>query len=284
MQVLNRLLNRNQENQQPNGGVELLDDQELLPPEFEHHAKPLNTTLMVHAGAQKITRAELALIEPPEGTDTFQPIAHNVLINRLEEALAYRRINIEREEYAVTPDGMKMFGLVELNAEFDGIRFAIGLRNANDKSMRLGMVAGYRVFICDNMSMAGDFKPLLAKHSKNFNLEEAVSLGVDRIQRGFDPLRKAIEFKRTYQLNPVAAQALIYRAFMVQKFPTKLMKLVHKEFFIKPLHEDFEEQNLWSLENAFTTSFKQLNPVSQYQATAKLGKFLANFQESISRN
>ena len=68
-----------------------------------------------------------------------------------------------------------MFGLLEANHDFDGIRFAIGLRNANDKSMRLGMVAGYRVFVCDNMAFAGDFNPLLAKHSKNLDLIESVS-------------------------------------------------------------------------------------------------------------
>jgi hypothetical protein len=61
---------------------------------------------------------------------------------------------------------MKMFGLLEVNREFDGIRFAIGLRNVNDKSMHVGMVAGYRVFVCDNTSFQGDFNPMLQKHSK----------------------------------------------------------------------------------------------------------------------
>ncbi len=41
-----------------------------------------------------------------------------------------------------------MFGLMELDHEFSGVRFAIGLRNANDKSMRLALTVGYRVFVC----------------------------------------------------------------------------------------------------------------------------------------
>ena len=36
------------------------------------------------------------------------------------------------------PDGMKLFGLIELDVEYAGVRFAVGLRNANDKSMRVG--------------------------------------------------------------------------------------------------------------------------------------------------
>lgn len=94
---------------------------------------------------------------------------------------------------------MKMFGLLELNADYEGVRFAIGLRNANDKSMRVGMVAGYRVFVCDNMALSGEFKPMLAKHSKNFDLIESLSIGVDRIQRNWDPLRRVIDFKRNHE-------------------------------------------------------------------------------------
>jgi hypothetical protein len=238
---------------------------------------PVNATLMVHTGASKVSRADLALIPEVVPTDTFQPIAHSRLIDQLEEALSFRHIEITREEFAVTQDGMKLFGLLELNSEHEGVRFAIGLRNANDKSMRLGMVAGYRVFCCDNMALSGDFKPLLAKHSKNFDLIESISMGVDRIQRGWQPLREAIEFKRRYTLSNDDARSLIYRAFMENKFPVKLLRAVHREFFVAPSYEEFKQQTVWSLENAFTTAFKELKPAQQYQATAKLGKFLQPF-------
>jgi hypothetical protein len=38
----------------------------------------------------------------------------------------------------------------------------------------------YRVFVCENMAFSGDFEPVLAKHSKNFSLQNALSIGVDR--------------------------------------------------------------------------------------------------------
>lgn len=269
MQALNRLLGRG------NGEA---DPAEPGKPEV---VEPLNATLLSHVNTSKVTRIELAQIPTPEATDTFKPIGHYQLIQAVEEALAFRHISIVKDEYAVSRDGMKLFGLLELNADYEGIRFAIGLRNANDKSMRLGMVAGYRVFVCDNMSLSGDFKPLLAKHTKNFDLVESLSTGIDRIQRGWEPLREQIEFKRKYVLNGVEAQSLIYRAFMQQKFPVKLMRTVHQEFFIKPSYDEFREQNVFSLENAFTTAFKQLRPVQQYQATAKLGKFLQPYSQAF---
>jgi hypothetical protein len=228
---------------------------------------------MSHAGTSKVTRLELANFPVVPETDTFKPIAHHVLINQLEEALSFRHISITRDEYAVSPDGMRLFGLLELDAEYEGLRFAIGLRNANDKSMRLGMVAGYRVFVCDNMALSGDFKPLLAKHTKNFDLIESLSTGVDRIQRGWQPLREAIQLKRTSELQDNSARVMIYRAFMEHKFPVTLMKSVHHHYFV-PEYEDFKPRTVWSLENAFTSAFKGLKPVRQYEMTAKLGRFL----------
>jgi len=65
-----------------------------------------------------------------------------------------------REEYAVSGDGMKLFGVLDLETTFDGCRFAIGVRNSNDKSMRLALTVGYRVFVCDNMAFHGDFTPV----------------------------------------------------------------------------------------------------------------------------
>jgi hypothetical protein len=235
----------------------------------------MEATLMTHVGAKKVVREDLALVPTPPATDTFKPIAHAALIDELENSLSFRHIQIVRDEYAVSPDGMKLFGLLELNAEFEGVRFAIGLRNANDKSMRLGMVAGYRVFVCDNMALSGDFKPLLAKHTKNFDLVESLSIGVDRIQRGFEPLKEAITFKREHRLGGDEARSLIYGAFMQHRFSLRLMKTVHREFFVAPSHAEFKQQTVWSLENAFTTAFKELKPVRQYEATAKLGSFLS---------
>lgn len=241
----------------------------------------MEATLMTHAGASKVKRENLSLVPTPPATDTFKPIGHAALIDELEKSLSFRHIQIVRDEYAVTPDGMKLFGLLELDAEYEGVRFAIGLRNANDKSMRLGMVAGYRVFVCDNMALSGDFKPLLAKHTKHFDLVESLSIGVDRIQRGFEPLREAITFKRGRQLRDEEARSLIYRTFMENRFPLKLLKTVHQEFFVAPSHAEFKQQTVWSLENAFTTAFKELKPVRQYEATAKLGKFLEPYTQVI---
>jgi hypothetical protein len=131
------------------------------------------------------------------------------------------------------------------------------------------------------MAFSGDFKPLLAKHTKHFDLVESVSIGVDRIQRGFGPLRGSIEAMRARQLSTDEARSVIYRAFMENRFPVKLLKTVHREFFVAPSYDEFRPQTAWSLSNAFTTAFKELAPVRQYEMTARLGKFLQPFAQTV---
>jgi hypothetical protein len=39
---------------------------------------------------------------------------------------------------------------------------------------------------------------------------------------------------------------------------------------------------MWSLSNSFTSAFKELDPIPQFKATAKLGEFLeARFSQSF---
>ncbi len=75
----------------------------------------MDVQLLTHAGAQKITRLDLALIPMPPSTDTHKPIPHHILIDDLEEALAFRQIRVEKDEYAISPDGSRLFGCLALS-------------------------------------------------------------------------------------------------------------------------------------------------------------------------
>ena len=98
--------------------------------------------LMVHCDSRKLGRNELRFIPTPAGTITHRPVAHFSIIEVLLETLAFRHISVVRDEYAVSPDGMKMFGALDIETTFEGCRFSIGVRNSNDKSMRLAMTVG----------------------------------------------------------------------------------------------------------------------------------------------
>ena len=233
------------------------------------------TSTLISYNDRKLDRQALALVPAPPSTATHQVIPHHEVINALVETLGFRHISIHREEYALSKDGAKLFGIMELETTFNCCRFALGIRNSHDKSMRLAMTVGYRVFVCENMAFSGDFEPVLAKHSKNFRLQDALSIGVDSMQRNFGPMVQAVEAWRGTQLSDVDAKLTIYRAFVEGELeiPRHLARNVHDLYF-NPQHEEFGPRTLWSLSNAFTSALKELEPVPQFKATGKLAGFL----------
>ncbi len=62
----------------------------------------------------KIGRSQLAQIPVPEATSTHKPVPHHVIVEALAETLSFRHIRVVNEEYAVSFDGMKMFGVLDL--------------------------------------------------------------------------------------------------------------------------------------------------------------------------
>src|ERR1019366_9958096 len=69
------------------------------------------SVLLAHGGTRKLSREELTAIPAPEGSLTHRPIPHHEIVTALVETLGFRQIGIVRDEYAVSGDGMKMFGI-----------------------------------------------------------------------------------------------------------------------------------------------------------------------------
>lgn len=236
-------------------------------------------TLVAHVDTEKLDYPALALLKAPTSTSTHQIIPHHQVVDALVETLGFRHIGIHKMEFAVDKTGNKCFGLLELSHGFTGARFALGLRNSHDKTMRLALTVGYRVFVCDNMAFHGDFCPVLAKHTKNFNLPRTLSSGIDDMQRNFEPMVKAVDQWRDSIITDTDARMVIYEAFVEGRLevPRHLDRTVHDLYF-NPKYEEFQPRTKWSLSNAFTSAFKELDPLPQYKATANLAEFLNGVQ------
>ena len=104
---------------------------------------------------------------------------------------------------------------------------------------------------------------------------DAVSVGVDRMPRNFEPMRRQVETWQAQQLSSAIAKPIAYRAFIEDELdaPKHLARSVH-ELHFAPRHEDFQPRTLWSLSNASSSAFKELDPIPQFKATAKLGPYL----------
>jgi len=58
------------------------------------------------------------------------------------------------------------------------------------------------------------FTPVLAKHTKSFNLIDTLAVGVDRIQRSFEPMRRQVEEWGQAQISDERGKLILYAAFV----------------------------------------------------------------------
>ena len=79
----------------------------------------MGTSTLIAGPMPKIGRTELAQISVPEATRTDRPVPHHEIVEALVENLSFRHVGVVNEEYAVSPDGMKMFGTLDLETQME---------------------------------------------------------------------------------------------------------------------------------------------------------------------
>lgn len=236
------------------------------------------STLMAHVDCNKVTRAELETIPTPMGTDTFKPVSHIELVTSLQAILDSKGISIVKEQFAVRADGSRLFGTFDLSLEgIEGSCASLGFRTANDRTMKISIVAGMSVFVCDNMVLSGDSVILNRKHTSGLDLLPELMGAIGRYQERYAALKSQVADLATLTLTDNEAKAIIHDAFLAEVMPIRYLPNVSKEYF-NPTHPNFQPGNAWSLHNAFTLIMKEMTLNRRMEGTQKLGKVFGLLQ------
>lgn len=102
-------------------------------------------TLMLHAGAVPATYEQLAALPMPAATETHVPIAHSAVVDMAKYSLGFFGHEIVSEDYGITQDGNRFFGVLSLRSEYGDYTDTVGLRNSHDKHFPIGISFGSRV-------------------------------------------------------------------------------------------------------------------------------------------
>ena len=82
------------------------------------------------------------------------------------------------------------------------------------------------------------------------------------MQHNFEPMRKQVEAWQRSELTDVTVKVVIYEAIVEGRLeaPKHLARTVHDLYF-EPKYEEFRPRTIWSLSNALTSAFKDLEPI-----------------------
>lgn len=237
--------------------------------------QPIRATLLSSNGYA--TLEQVANSVTPQGTATHKVFSHYDVIQKEHEILARHKVGVTNGRYALTDDGMRFYWTERVDLGFPGGAFTIGGRNSHDKSFPLQLVGGLYVFICENGVCDGSYKSIMRKHTKNANLNESLVLGIDEILSRYEPMAAGIQRWRNTQISDQEAKVAICDAYAAKQadLPLHLMRPTYEHYF-NPQYEEFMARNAWSLQNAFTSAIKVLDPIPQQKAQAAIGEFFRN--------
>jgi hypothetical protein len=217
------------------------------------------SNLILHSGAERVTREQLMEVETPQPVDRWYPIPHGQVLTNVERALDTFGLHVVEQEHGMWKDGNRYFAVLQVQngtPDAGGWSMVIGVRNSHDKSFAAGIALGSRVFVCDNLAFSGEVN-FARKHTR-WIARDLPGISMRALGKLFTMKEKQIERHEAYTnrlIDDRTAHDVVVRAVDARVIPNAKIAGVLKEWR-EPSFEDFQARTLWSLFNAFTFALK----------------------------
>jgi hypothetical protein len=234
--------------------------------------------LMLHNDSAPVTLATLAELPAPLSRGAIhQPVPHASLVRGLKVAALAHGYVIKREQFGLNRTGQQLFGVMDLVpppsvTRLDDRGMSLGFRNSTDESLAIRIVAGVRVFVCDNLALSGDLIALNRRNTTGLDLEAALKEGFERYLTYASSLDRQVVELQQQALTPEAAKAKIVDLVTTNVLPLRLVRPVLRAYF-NPDESmtDCQPATRWGLLNACTRALKRLSTARAFEANVALG-------------
>ncbi|WP_163336123.1 hypothetical protein [Desulfopila sp. IMCC35008] len=234
-------------------------------------------TNAILTGTNHVTEAEVFNVPAVPFTKTFHPVHHGDVIRAIQEAIDVMGMEIVKSEYVLAQDGQRMFGVYDLSQGTNELSWSIGIRNSMNKSMSLGVTAGTRVFVCDNLCFSGEFLAF-RRHTSGLDTDELAFLAY-RSMRKMIPLLKGFqawhENLKNYPLTEIDSKILLVEIMTNSVIPPSKFS----EF--NGLYANVYDDTLWGFHESASHIHKSSNLLSLPQKNKVLNKIIDNYIYSL---
>jgi len=219
--------------------------------------------LMMHCGGKVATRDEIIAVGLPAETDTYKPVAHNLLVDKVIEITQdVLPVKLEAEAFGLARDGDQLFAHLRFkNGKGNNVMgLCVGLVNSYNKSLQVRLAAGASIFVCDNLALSGGIT-YARKHTSNVweDLEKAIMERIAQAEINFETVVEDANKMRTVNISDLCAYRVMGELYGERLLTNPMMSEARKEWE-NPTHVDFEPRNKWSLYNALTAALKRTPP------------------------
>jgi len=216
--------------------------------------------LIVHCGSRHVDREQIESCTTPTATRTWTPIPHFGLLRQVEQTLFAAGLKTADQAHALSPGGLRYFGLLEVTNGHsrDDYGLVLGLRNSHDKSFPAALAVGSCVFVCDNLAFSAEVV-IARRHTRYIHrdLPGLVQRAVGRLGDLRQDQDRRIEAYRDKKLTDMRAHDLLVRSVDARVLPVTALPTALAEWR-EPRHDEFaaEGKTAWRLFNGVTEAIK----------------------------
>ncbi len=252
------------------------------------------TTLMYNTQNDKpINIAQLRMLPVPPARGRFhQPYGFGQYAEDVHHALDQSGIEVLSEEYAVTKDHNRMFGLMEIAAKplegdlitSDEWKLTLGLRGSHDQKITRGLVLGTQIMVCSNLCFSGNLANIRTKQTTNISarLPGLIRGAIQRIPQMAQRQTQVFDAYRNKELKPRGGDAALVEIYRRQGLSSAQLGRAITEWH-EPTHLEHTAQgySAWRLLNACTEAVKPTGANMNFDQIATRTQVAAKFLDEI---
>jgi len=213
-----------------------------------------------------VSREQLAAIPtPPPRGPRHRPYPFGSYVTDVHDALDRVGIQVGGEEYAVTKDHQRMFGVLEIEPKEGELitasewKLLMGLRGSHDQKIGRGLVLGSQVMVCSNLCFSGNVADFNTKQTTYIGsrLPGLIRDAVMRIPQMAGRQERVYNAYRNSEVKPRWGDAALVEMFRQDGLSSAQLGRAVTEWH-EPTFKEHADYgwSVWRLMNAATQALK----------------------------
>jgi len=231
------------------------------------------------------TTRDAVLAQPvPQATNTYGPVAHETLFERVEAEIQRNNWEVEDVSYrgAMNNDVVIAYYTLATKSNLP-VKPMIGIINSYNKTRRVGIACGARVMICMNGMISGEATAAKVHRSKVMDhLDQMIHVTLGSLRKTFGDISNDIVNLKEHKLDGMTEVSHILGELYVRdSILTPTQASVVKTEITDSIHfsmkEDTESFNSWNLYNNVTEALKRSHPLNEFKDYHKVHDYFKNY-------
>ena len=227
------------------------------------------------------TREFLNSIELPAETRSYRPIAHKIILDRVEKELDNHSLRIVNTNFKINRLGNQMVATYGISGSDPLYNMSVSVGNSYDKTIKVGISGGVQTGVCLNGKIFGDII-FQRKHTGsvmtelNHNIIHTIANLHAEYDRGVAILNRMKEIELT---KKTIAQ-LVGEAYINEGILNSTQLSIVKDRLT--YDENFKDLNAYCLIEHFTEAAKTSHSTNYMRILKKTSNFFINQFEELS--